>query len=134
MTLLEEVIADYCRRQGVTVPVPEGDGVYTLCFDDKYNVELQASGRDQILLRANLGALKDDAGRKDALRRLLHINLALSERKRSTLSLDSARNMPFLYDLLAVSLSDLPSSERAITGFVNEVAAFHTALERSRHV
>lgn len=112
------------------MPAAREDGSYVLKFDGKYEILFCPVGSDRLLLRADLPGLKDDRSRQDALRRMLRINLALSGRKNSTLSLDRAQGTPFLYDLLEVTAAEVPASPRLVTGFVNEVAAFHKALER----
>jgi hypothetical protein len=127
--LIDEVVGGYCARVGTGAPKPRDDGSYVLQFDGKYEVEFSPAGRDRLLLRANLPSLKQDRSRLDVLRRLLRINLALSGRKHSTLSLDRAHDIPFLYDVLVVGAADVAASPRLVTRFVNEVAAFNKALE-----
>lgn len=133
MERLAEVMAGYCKRLGTRPPQPRGDGAYVLRFEDKYEIQLSPGpeGRDRVLLRADLPPLARDRERRDRIERLMRINLLLSGRKQSTLSLDDAVDTPFLYDLVAVDTADADSSYRSITAFVNEVAAFHKALERS---
>jgi hypothetical protein len=107
------------------------DGAYVLHFDGKYEVQMRPEGRNGLLLRHDLPALKKDRSRNDTLQRMMRINLLLAGRKHSTLTLDNAGETPFLYDLVTVE-GDVSSGFRSITGFVNEVAAFHKALDR-RH-
>jgi hypothetical protein len=132
VALVEDVVTDYCKQLGTVPPKPREDGIYVLHFDNKYEVEFRPAGRDQVMLRAGLPPLKRDAGRADALRRLMRINLALSDRKHSTLTLDEAHDTPFLYDILNGGPADMASNARLVIRFVNEVAAFHAALDRSR--
>jgi hypothetical protein len=130
MEQAEEVVAGYCKRIGARPPAPRDDGAYVLRFADKIEIQVSPEGRDRVLLRADLPPLKRDRERQDRLHRLMRINLLLSARKHSTLTLDNAADTPFLYDVLTVAGADLDASVRAITAFVNEVAAFHKALER----
>lgn len=130
MERVDDVVGAYCARAGTSTPAAGEDGSYVLKFDGKYEIQLSPAGNDRLLLRADLPGLEDDRSRQDALRRLLRINLALSGRKNSTLSLDRAHGTPFLYDLLQVTAAEVPTSPRLVTRFVNEVAAFHKALER----
>jgi len=130
MERLEEVVTGYCKRRGAPAPAPREDGSYVLVFENKYEIRFSPDGRDRMLLRADLPPLKRDRDRRDAVERLMRINLLLAGRKRSTLSLDDAVDTPFLYDLVPVEQVDPDSSYRSITGFVNEVAAFYKALER----
>jgi hypothetical protein len=132
VALVDDVVADYCKRVGAVPPKARDDGSYVLQFEDKYDIELSSSARDQVLLRSNLPKLTRDDRRTESLRRLMRINLALSERKRSSLTLDAATDTPFLYDMVAVTAGDMAASARSITGFVNEVAAFDAVLTRSR--
>jgi hypothetical protein len=129
MERVDEVIGFYCARLGSGAPKPRDDGSYVLQFDGKHEIEFSSGGRDKLLLRAPLPSLRHDRFRRDTLRRLLRINLFLSGRKHSTLSLDRALDQPFLYDLLDVPAAEVASSPRLVTRFVNEVAAFHKALE-----
>jgi hypothetical protein len=130
MERLEELVTGYCRRRGAPPP-PREDGSYVLVFENKYEVRLSPDGRDRMLLRADLPRLKRDRDRRDTVERLMRINLLLTGRKQSTLSLDNTIDTPFLYDLVPVETVDPDSSYRSITGFVNEVAAFYKALERT---
>jgi hypothetical protein len=130
MERVDEVVGAYCARAGTGAPAPREDGSYVLKFDGKYEIQFSPAGNDQLLLRADLPGLKDGRSRQDDLRRLLRINLALSGRKHSTLSLDRAQSMPFLYDVLEVTAAEVATSPRLVTRFINEVAAFHKALER----
>jgi hypothetical protein len=130
MERVDEVVSAYCARSGASAPAPRDDGSYVLTFDGKYAIQFTPAGSDQLLLRADLPGLKDDRSRHDDLRRLLRINLALSGRKNSTLSLDRAQGTPFLYDVLKVTAAEVSASPRLVTRFINEVAAFHKALER----
>jgi hypothetical protein len=129
MERVDEVVEGYCRRIGAAAPARGEDGAYVLRFQDKVQIRLSSEGRDRLLLRADLPRLKRDRERHDALQRLMRINLLLSARKRSTLTLDKA-DTPFLYDVLTVGAAELDSSYRSITIFVNEVSAFHKALDR----
>jgi hypothetical protein len=129
MERVDEVVGVYCAKAGATPPPPRDDGSYLLQFDGKYEVQFSPAGRDRLMVRANLPGLKNDRLRQDTLRRMLRINLALSGRKHSTLSLDRAHDMPFLYDVLEVPAAEVAASPRLVTRFVNEVAAFHKALE-----
>ena len=131
MERLEELVTGYCRRRGAPPPPPREDGSYVLVFENKYEVRLSPDGRDRMLLRADLPRLKRDRDRRDTVERLMRINLLLTGRKQSTLSLDNTIDTPFLYDLVPVETVDPDSSYRSITGFVNEVAAFYKALERT---
>jgi hypothetical protein len=131
MERLEEVVTGYCKRLGAPVPAPRDDGGYVLRFDNKYDVLVTPDGRDRMLLRSGLPRLKRDRDRRDTVERLMRINLLLAGRKRSTLSLDDSDDTPFLYDLVSVDTADTDSTYRSITGFVNEVAAFLKALERT---
>jgi hypothetical protein len=131
MELLEEVVTGYCRRRGAPPPPPREDGSYVLVFENKYEVRFSPEGRDRMLLRADLPRLKRDRDRRDAVERLMRINLLLTGRKHSTLSIDGMADTPFLYDLVPMPAADSDTSYRSITGFVNEVAAFYKALERT---
>jgi hypothetical protein len=131
MERVEEVVVGYCRRVGAKPPPPDADGGFVLRFQDRIEVRLSGDGRDRLLLRADLPQLTRDRGRRDALQRLMRVNLLLSGRKRATLTLDNAAETPFLYTLLSVGPADVDSSHRSITTFVNEVAAFYKALNRS---
>src|SRR6476469_958113 len=124
MDQVEEVVAGYCKRLGAKPPAPRDDGAYVLRFENKYEVEVRPEGRDRLLLRAVLPRLKRDRDRQETLHRRMRINLLLGHRKRATLTLDREADTPFLYDLLDVSSADIASNFGAITGFVNEVAAF----------
>jgi hypothetical protein len=129
MERVDEVVSTYCAKAGAGTPKPRDDGSYVLQFDGKFEIQFDPAGRDRLLLRANLPSLKNDRLRRDTLRRLLRINLALSGRKHSTLSLDREHDQPFLYDVLDVPAAEVAASARLVTRFVNEVAAFHKALE-----
>jgi hypothetical protein len=131
MERVEEVVVGYCRRVGAKPPPPDANGGFVLRFQDRIEVRLSGDGRDRLLLRADLPQLTRDRGRRDALQRLMRVNLLLSGRKRATLTLDNAVETPFLYTRLSVGPTDVDSSYRSITTFVNEVAAFHKALNRS---
>jgi len=131
MERFDEVVTGYCKRHGAPLPAPREDGAYVLVFDHKYEVQVRPEGRDRMLLRADLPPLGRGRDRRDTVERLMRINLLLSARKRSTLSIDPAADTPFLYDLVAVETADVDSNFRSITGFVNEVAAFYKALERT---
>ena len=130
MERLEEVVTGYCKRHGAPAPAPRDDGGYVLRFDNKYDVLVTPDGRDRMLLRADLPRLKRDRERRDTIERMMRINLLLAGRKHSTLSVDQD-DTPFLYDLVSVDTADTDSAFRSITGFVNEVAAFLKALERT---
>ena len=129
MERVDEIVEGYCRRIGATAPPRGEDGAYVLRFQDKIQIRLSGDGRDRLLLRADLPHLKRDRARRDDLQRLMRVNLLLAARKRSTLTLDNA-DTPFLYDVLTVGAADLDASYRSITIFVNEVSAFHKALDR----
>jgi hypothetical protein len=131
MEQVEEVVAAYCKRLRAPPPRPRDDGSYVLRFENKYEVLVTPEGRDRMLLRSDLPPLKRDRDRRDTVERLMRINLLLSGRKRSTLTLDTAADTPFLYDLVNVDTVDPDANFRAITAFVNEVAAFHKALART---
>jgi hypothetical protein len=131
MERLEEVVTGYCKRHGAPAPAPRDDGSYVLRFDNKYDVLVTPEGRDRMLLRSDLPRLKRDRERRNTVERLMRINLLLAGRKHSTLSLDDTDDTPFLYDLVSVETADTDSTYRSITGFVNEVAAFLKALERT---
>jgi hypothetical protein len=130
MERLDEVVTGYCKRRGAPPPAPREDGGYVLRFENKYEVVVCPDGRDRMLLRSDLPRLKRDRDRRDTVERLMRINLLLAGRKHSTLALDGT-DTPFLYDLMSVETADPDSTYRSITGFVNEVAAFYKALERT---
>lgn len=131
MEQIEEVVAAYCKRFRATPPRPRDDGSYVLRFENKYEVTVTPEGRDRMMLRSDLPRLTRGRDRHDTVERLMRINLLLVGRKHSTLTLDNAGDTPFLYDLVTVDTVDPDSNYRSITVFVNEVAAFHRALERS---
>jgi|RhiMethySRZTD1v2_1073278.scaffolds.fasta_scaffold1426339_2 hypothetical protein len=131
MEQVEEVVAAYCKRLRAPTPKPRDDGSYLLRFENKFEVMVTPEGRDRMMLRSDLPRLTRGRDRHDTVERLMRINLLLSGRKRSTLTLDEAADTPFLYDLVTVDTADPDSNHRSITAFVNEVAAFHKALERS---
>jgi hypothetical protein len=130
MERVDEVVAGYCRRIGATPPEPGQDGAYVLRFEQRVAIRLSGEGRDRVLLRADLPPLKRDRNRLETLQRLMRVNLLLTGRKRATLTLDNAADTPFLYDVLTVGPAEVDSSHRLITTFVNEVTAFHKALDR----
>ncbi len=127
---VETFVARYCERAGIEAPAAETDGTYVLRFDGKYTVHFGSDGRAGLLLRHDLKPLERDHTRQEAMQRLLRINLALAGRKRSTLTIDSAAGKPFLYDIIAINAADESVGFKTVTGFVNEIAAFHKALDR----
>jgi hypothetical protein len=127
---VEEFVAGYCEQAGIKSPAAEADGTYLLRFDGKYAVQFGSDGRNSLLLRHDFKPLDRDRTRQEAMQRLLRINLALAGRKRSTLTIDSASGKPFLYDLIPADSADESAGFKKITGFVNEIAAFHKALDR----
>ncbi len=128
---VQEFVAHYCKRAGIEPPEAEADGTYVLRFDTKYAVHFGSDGRSGLVLRHNFKPLERDRTRQEAMQRLLRINLALAGRKRSTLTLDSESGTPFLYDIVGLD-TDEGVGFKTVTSFVNEVAAFHKALD-GRH-
>lgn len=127
---VEAFVARYCEQAGIEAPAAEADGTYVLRFDGKYPVHFGSDGRSGLLLRHDFKPLERDRTRQEAMQRLLRINLALAGRKRSTLTIDSAAAKPFLYDVVALDTADESIAFKKVTGFVNEIAAFHKALDR----
>ena len=127
---VEEFVAGYCEQAGIKSPPAETDGTYVLRFDGKYAVQFGSDGRDSLLMRHDFKPLESDRPRQEALQRLLRINLALAGRKGSTLTIDSASGKPFLYDLIPADTADESARFKKVTSFVNEIAAFHKALDR----
>jgi hypothetical protein len=134
MTLVKDFVEGFCKRAKAPPPAPRADGIYILHFDGKYTVEVRAHGDDHVMLVSGLPPLKPGTQREEQLTQLMRINLALSDRKRATLALETGGDTPLLYDMLARDAADMASGFRAVTGFVNEVAAFHAALERGHHI
>lgn len=129
---VQEFVARYCKRAGIEPPPAAADGTYVLRFDAKYAVHFGSDGRGGLVLRHDFKPLEHDRRRQEAMQRLMRINLALAGRKRSTLTIDSASGKPFLYDVLALDTTDESSGFKTVTSFVNEIAAFHKALD-NRH-
>ena len=126
---VDEFMTGYCKLARVEPPTAEADGAYVLRFDGKYAVRFGSDHRNRLLLRHDFAQLRDEPARREALERLLRINLFLSGRKRSTLSLDQPSSTPFLYEVVALDETDATEGFKTVTAFVNEVAAFHRALD-----
>ena len=128
----QQFMTGYCKRVGVEAPAADTDGSYVLRFDGRYQVRFGADHRNQLLLRHDFAQLGDETARREALEKLLRVNLLLSGRKRSTLSLDQASRTPFLYDVVTLDEAEGAEGFKSVTAFVNEVAAFRRARD-GRH-
>ena len=128
----EDIVLGYCKQAGLAAPPPRADGTYVLYVDDEFELQLTPQDRNRLRLRSDLPVLEGGPDRQSKLARLLRINLALSNRKRSSLALDDGGDTPFLYDVLTVDPADFAPSFKSISTFANEVVAFHRALERAR--
>lgn len=128
MGKISNFVNGYRARAGIA-PTPKG-AAESLVFDDRYILDFDLVGRDTVVMTTPLLARGSDAEFEQKLRIVMNVGLALASRTQGSLTIDEARDAVILYDTVRTEGSFDERCFDAVDRFVNEVAAFHVALDR----
>lgn len=125
---ISDFVNGYRVRAGVAA-IPKG-AAKSLVFDDRYVLDFDLVGRNTVVMTTPLLERGSDAEFEQKLRIVMNVGLALSSRTQGSLTIDAARDAVMLYDTVRTEGSFDERCFNAVDRFVNEVAAFHVALDR----
>lgn len=117
-------------RASAGIPPVMNGAATSLVFDDRYVVDFDLLGRSTVVMTTPLLARGSDAEFAAKLRIVMNLGLALSSRTQGSLTIDEGRGAVILYDTIRTEGSCDERCVDAVNRFVNEVAAFHAALDR----